>query len=136
MTPNIPFFLTRVQKSVCPILRDGNSFYRALALSEYKNMEFHRTIRYFATDQLQKSMLIPLFVKALAAETYQDGVWNPELAPTIHEIIPELLHIHLVVHDYDASRDVAAVYKYGNVTYPMVELLCSNKNHYDLIVST
>lgn len=139
MTCSIPSFLTTIRKSVLPIEHDGNSFYRALATSEYKDETFHKTIRYFATEYIKdhSEEYISQFSDApsfwrCVNEHKQTDVWSTEMDYMMPSAIPEFLHIHLVIYDYDAATDAVIVYKHGDEEDPTVELLRTN-THYDLI---
>lgn len=139
MTSSIPSFLTTIHKSVLPIEHDSNSFYRALAKSEYNVEDFHKTIRYFAMEYIKDNSeeYISQFSDApsfwrCVNEHKQTNVWNTEMDCMMPSVIPEFLHIHLVIYDYDAATDAVIVYKHGDEKDPIVELLRTN-HHYDLL---
>lgn len=137
-----PSFLTRLHKSLRPIEADNNSFYRALAISEYNDDEFHKSIRYFVMEYFKDNSEKYIhhfndtssFWKCIT-ENKSQNVWATDLSDMIIQAIPEILHIHLVIYDYDVSTDMTLIYTYGDESDKLVELMRTNKNHYDLVAS-
>jgi hypothetical protein len=134
-----PSFLTKIAKSVRRMEPDGNSFYRAIAISHYNDENLHTSIRYFAMEHLRENSESHIakfgdsstFWRCVNANK-KSNVWNTEISDMLPTIIPEFLHIHLVIYNYDECMDAVYISKYGDESDPVVELLCTN-NHYDLI---
>lgn len=139
---SVSVLLTEYKKAVHSISKDGNCFYRALALSEHKDESFHKSIRYFAMNHIQSNAeeYIPIFgdsstfYRCLNANK-RDGVWNTEIADIAPTIIPDILDVHLIIYDYIEGSDTIGVYTFGDPSMKTVELLRTNNNHYDLLIN-
>lgn len=115
-----------------PMIADGNSFFRAISVAYYNDVEMHRILRQITMDHMMEdaSIFEPLFESKDAFERRVTankcpGTWNVDLGDVIPAAVAKLLQCCIEIYSVE---DIFR-YRFGDKKIRLLQ----RKNHYDLL---